>query len=74
MDSVLDWDGYEGLGIIGTNARKNLPKDIELIYFHKEKKNTIMKHSNAARSFDTSVAVNNSCRGFQHVHVSFQSI
>ena len=35
MDAVLDWAGNAGLGIIGTNARNRLQKDIEPLYLHK---------------------------------------
>ena len=31
-DTVLDWAGNEGLGIIGTNMRHSTPKDIEMFY------------------------------------------
>ena len=34
-DDVLDWAGNEGLGIIGTNWRNRLPKDIVPFYLHK---------------------------------------
>ena len=34
-DDVLDWAGNEGLGIIGTNGRNRLPKDIVPFYLHK---------------------------------------
>ena len=36
--AILDRAGNTGLGIIGTNARNRLPKDIEPFYLHKEKK------------------------------------
>ena len=59
MDAVIDWAGNAGLGIIDTNARNRLPKDIELFYPQKEKKNATMKHTKAAIFFDTIVAVKN---------------
>ena len=46
-DAVLDWYGNGGLGIIDKNARKRIPKDIELFYLHKEKTNETMKHTKA---------------------------
>ena len=71
-DTVLDWAGNEVLGIIGTNLRNRLPKDIKPFYLHKEKTNETMKHTKAARLFVPIFAVKNNPRGFQHVRVSFQ--
>ena len=71
-DSVLDWAGNVGLGIIGTSTRNRPPKDIEPFCLHKEKTNASIKHTKAARFFETIVAVKNDSRGFQRVHVSFQ--
>ena len=34
VDSIIDWYGNEGLGIIGTNVSNRLPKDIEPFYLH----------------------------------------
>ena len=73
-ESILDWAGNAGLGIIGKNARNRLPKDIELFYLHKEKTNAMMKHAKAERFFGPIVAVKNDSKGFQRVHVSFQSM
>lgn len=71
---VLDHAGESGLGAILTNARNRLPCDIESIYLHKEKSNpTANKHAMAARYFEPIVAVKDDERGFQRVHVSFQS-
>ena len=39
--AALGWAGNAGLRIIGTNARRSLPKDIELFYLHKEKTNEL---------------------------------
>ena len=72
-DSVIDWYGNACIGIIGKNARNRLPEDIEHFYLHKEKTNVTMKNTNSARLFDPLVVVRNYSRGFQHVHVSFQS-
>ena len=73
MDAVLDQAGNAVLGIIGKNERYRLPQYIELFYFHKQKTNATMKHTKAARLFEQIFAVENDSRGFQHVHVSFQS-
>ena len=35
MDAILDWSGNDDIGIIGTNARNRLPKDIKMFYLHK---------------------------------------
>eukprot|EP00536_Pseudo-nitzschia_multiseries_P010577 jgi/Psemu1/26386/gm1.26386_g len=35
-DSILDWMGERGLGMIGTVARNKLPKGVPYKYFHKE--------------------------------------
>jgi hypothetical protein len=73
-DKVLDHAGENGLGAILTNARNRLPCDIESVYLHKEKTNpTAHKHAKAARYFEPIVAVKDDARGFQRVHVSFQS-
>ena len=72
-DAFIDWDGNAGLGIIGTNPMNMLPKDITPFYLHKDNTNTTMKHTKAARFFDPIVAVKKYLRGFQRVHVSFQS-
>ena len=73
MDKVDYWDGNLDLGIIGTNARNRPPKDIEPFYLHKEKTNENMKHTKDTRLFEPIIAVKNDSRGFQGVHVSFQS-
>ena len=72
-NAVIDWDGNAGLGIIGKNTRNRLPKDIEPLYLYKEKTNATIKQTKAARFFEPMVAVENYSRGFQQVHVSFQS-
>ena len=46
-DNVLDWADNGDLGIIDKNARKRIPKDIELFYLHKDKTNETMKHAKA---------------------------
>ena len=72
MDAIIDWDVNANLGIIGTNVRNRLPKNIKPFYLHTEKKNATMKHTKAERFFDPIVAVKTISRGFQFVHVSFQ--
>ena len=51
-DAVLSWGGNAGIGIIGTNARNKLPKDIEPFYLHTDKMNANMKHTKAVRFFE----------------------
>ena len=59
--------------IIGKNASNSPPKDIEQFYLHKENTNATMKNTEAEILFEPIVAVKNYSRGFQRVHVSFQS-
>ena len=72
-DAVIDWAGNAGIGIIGKNVRNSLPKDTEPFYMHTEKTNATMKNIKAARFFEPILVVKNDLRGFQSVHVSFQS-
>ena len=72
-DNILDWSGNAGLGVISKNASNSLPKDIEPFYLQKEKTNATMKHTKAISFFEPIVAVKTYLRGFQRVHVYFQS-
>ena len=58
-DTVLDWAGNSGFGIIGTNAKNRLPKNIKPFYLHKEKMNEITKHTKAEGFFEPIIAVKN---------------
>ena len=49
-DAVLDCAGNAGLVIIGKNVRNSIPKDIGILYLHKEKTNENMKHTNCCRT------------------------
>jgi hypothetical protein len=72
-DDVLNWAGRNGLGVIGTNRRDELPKDIKSDYLHKIPTPSQIKHAKVARFTKPIVAVKDYEEGYQRVHVSFQS-
>eukprot|EP00536_Pseudo-nitzschia_multiseries_P014798 jgi/Psemu1/40172/gm1.40172_g len=82
-DSILDWMGERGLGMIGTVARNKLPKGVSYKYFHNE---------NASQSGKKIACIARMCnpvtlvkevpakaeagkltKAYQRVHCSFQS-
>ena len=71
-DKVLHWAGIQGLGVIGTNARNLLPKDIPLNYLCTEKVDSTSNVTKVARFSNPVVAVKDN-DGYQRVHVTFQS-
>ena len=71
-DKLCKWVGENNFGVIGTTARNYLPKTIKKKYLHGEKHVSGCKFSKVARFTAPIVAVKNE-RGYQRVHVSFQS-
>lgn len=71
-DTVLNWAGKKGLGIIGTNARNVLPKVINGEYLQVGKTKGGDPYSKVARFTNPIIAVKNA-DGYQRVHISFQS-
>jgi hypothetical protein len=72
-DKMCDWIGEKGFGSIGTTARNVIPSGIEKKYLHVEKHPPGCKYSKVAKFTNPIVAVKNFDKGFQRVHVSFQS-
>ena len=71
-DKLCQWVGENNFGVIGTTARNYLPKTIKKKYLHGEKHVSGCKVSKVARFTNPIVAVKYE-RGYQRVHVSFQS-
>eukprot|EP00536_Pseudo-nitzschia_multiseries_P008003 jgi/Psemu1/19289/gm1.19289_g len=82
-DSILDWMGKRGLGIIGTVARNKLPKGVPYKYFHKENaSHSAKKFARVARMCNPVTLVKEVpakaesgkfTKAYHRVHCSFQS-
>ena len=69
-DKGLDWAGAAGIGVIGTNARNCLPKDIESHFLQVKKTTAVDKRAKAAKFIHLIVAVLDR-NDYERVHVSF---
>jgi hypothetical protein len=80
-DSILDWMGQRGLGMMGTVARNRLPKGIDGKYLHKERITANKKRqSRCARLLSPITMVKDvpadaaaGTKAYRRVHCSFQS-